>query len=145
MRVAFLGKNSGVALELTRWLVEHWTLIARAGRFDASTFDMMLGEMGDSEQTLACAKACESLWNQTPHVACMHVAGHGKSPLFQADLVFIDGADSSTAEECLAMLELQLPFLCPDAVVVVHDHQAALDDELDMLMRAPDSAPTVNA
>lgn len=115
MRVAYLGSDRALALELTRWFIDHADEVAQPA------FDMTLEASGDAAADLACAQACEGLWNATPYIACLHVAGHGQSPLYQADLVIIDGRDSAEREAREELFALQSPFLCPNAACAVYD------------------------
>lgn len=124
MRVAYLGSDCALALELTRWFVDHAADAAQP------SFDMTLEASGDAVADLATARACEGLWNATPHTACLHVAGHGKSALYKADLVIIDGRDPDERAARTERLALQSPFLCPDAVCAIYDGAALLDTVL---------------
>lgn len=124
MRVAYLGSDCALALELTRWFIDHAADAAQP------SFDMTLEASGDAAADLACARACEGLWNATSHTACLHVAGHGQSPLYQADLVVIDGRDSDERAVRAERFALQSPFLCPDAACVTYDGSAPLETVL---------------
>lgn len=124
MRVAYLGSDRALALELTRWFIDHAADAAQP------SFDMTLGASGDVAADLASARACEGLWNATPHIACLHVAGHGQSALYQADLAIIDGRDPDERAAHMERFALQGPFLCPDAVCAIYDGAAPLETVL---------------
>lgn len=121
MRVAYLGSDRAPALELTRWFIGHADEVAQPA------FDMTIEASDDATADLACARACEGLWNATPYVACLHVAGHGQSPLYQADLVIIDGRDPAERAAREELFALQSPFLCPNATCAVYDGTVPLD------------------
>lgn len=125
MRVAYLGNDTELALDITRWFI---ACAAEGVRVDP--FDMTLEEAANFDDVFACARVCEGLWNETSYVACLHVARRGRSLLAGADLVVVDGRQPDARERHEERLAMEVPFLCPSAVLCMHDGTQPLERDL---------------
>lgn len=142
-RVAVLGQDIDALKEFARWCLSFSCDAAREAR--APAFEVLIEpEDGARARDVAraAAFAAEMIWDPAYYPALAHVE-EGAHALYGSHLVVDMRAGDEAARQ--RDLSFQVPFLCPQAVLVVHRAGASLASELDQALvsvagEAPDAA-----
>ncbi|MGO4935549.1 hypothetical protein ACTQ40_08240 [Collinsella sp. Sow4_D11] len=150
LHVVVKGADIDGAKALARWLLEH----ARTGALAALTRPRLARvaeahitfepEHGGRALAEAAAMAAEMLWVGAPVAMLVHVGKPGNHALFRADLV-VDLRRAPARDERLRDLTMDMTFLCPEALLVMHEPGADLAHELDRAYAAPDAGAEEHA
>lgn len=143
-RVAVLGQDIDALKEFARWCLSFSCDAVREAR--APAFEVLIEpEDGARARDVAraAAFAAEMIWGPAHCPALAHVEEEGAHALYGSHLVVDMRAGDEAARQ--RDLSFQVPFLCPQAVLVVHRAGASLASELDQALvsvagEAPDAA-----